>query len=85
MTARTPIIQVKESCFSIFVDGVEALCDIETTAEAVGTLMAAYHLFNIEYPADLARTMEFIEHFFCDLGGGNVTEPVERLACFLKE
>ncbi|XP_042143272.1 uncharacterized protein LOC8023850 isoform X3 [Ixodes scapularis] len=85
VTARTPIIQVKESCFSIFVDGVEAVCDIETTAEAVGTLMAAYHLFNIEYPADLARTMEFIEHFFCDLGGGNVTEPVERLACFLKE
>ncbi|CAN7975046.1 unnamed protein product [Ixodes persulcatus] len=85
VTAKAPIIQVEESRFSVFVDGVEVVCNIETTAEAVGTLMAAYYLFSIEYPAELTHTMEFIEHFFCDLGSGNVTEPVKRLAHFLKE
>ncbi|KAG0420883.1 hypothetical protein HPB47_003199 [Ixodes persulcatus] len=85
VTAKAPIIQVEESRFSVFVDGVEVVCNIETTAEAVGTLMAAYYLFSIEYPAELTHTMEFIEHFFCDLGSGNVTEPVKRLARFLKE
>ncbi|CAN7990951.1 unnamed protein product [Ixodes hexagonus] len=82
---KTPIIQVKEGSFSVFIDAVEAVCNIQSTAEAVGTLMAAYYLFCIEYPAELVHTMEFIEHFFCDLGSATVAEPVKRLVTFLKK
>ena len=51
---------------------------------ALGALLAIYHLYNLEYPAQLRKTFSFIEAFILKVDNVKLPIAVQRVANELK-